>query len=368
MGRRLIGVAAAAVFTLTAAFAASGPATASATQGAATTRHTWSRTIADNVVMPFQLAVHDRTVYATDGMLGTVTKYPMRGGAQVLASTHGETAGIDVSASGRTYAYTGTDSGGSYLQVVGPGSASRRVDLGAYEKAHNPDGNVTYGIIAGGNPCAEQVLGGLTGGQATYEGIVDSHPYAVASLGDGAWAVADAAGNDILRVDARGHVSTIAVLPRQPITITAAQASAAGLPACVVGVTYAFEPVPTDVEYAMGSLWVSLLPGGPEDPSLGARGKVVRLGVCGGRVHEVASGFLGATNLVVAHDGTVYVAELFAGKITALRGHHRWTAYTADRTLSVEVSGHSLYIGIMGVVDESTGAVQAPGKIIQVRR
>ncbi len=41
----------------------------------------------------------------------------------------------------------------------------------------------------------------------------DSHPYAVASLGDGSWAVADAGGNDILKVDSRGHVSVIAVLP-----------------------------------------------------------------------------------------------------------------------------------------------------------
>ena len=49
-------------------------------------------------------------------------------------------------------------------------------------------------------------------------------------------------------------------------------------PACVVGEEYAFEPVPTDVEFGPdGWLYVSSLPGGPEDASLGARGAVFRV-------------------------------------------------------------------------------------------
>jgi hypothetical protein len=67
-------------------------------------------------------------------------------------------------------------------------------------------------------------------------GLPPSHPYVVASLGRGSWAVADAGANAILKVSATGQV-------------------------------------PTDVEVGpLGQPWVSTLPGGPEDPSLGARG------------------------------------------------------------------------------------------------
>ena len=129
--------------------------------------------------------------------------------------------------------------------------------------------------------------------------------------------VADAGGNDILFVDGRGRVSTIAVLPPQGTTVTAEQAAAQGLPDCVAGATFNFEAVPTDVELGHdGSLYVSTLPGGPEDASLGARGSVYRVNAWSGRVKRVATGFLGATNLAVAPNGTIYVAELFGNKIS----------------------------------------------------
>ncbi len=55
--------------------------------------------------------------------------------------------------------------------------------------------------------------------------------------------------------------------------VTKESAAALELPDCVVGVTYAFEPVPTDVEVGKdGYLYVTTLPGGPESPALGARG------------------------------------------------------------------------------------------------
>ncbi len=72
-----------------------------------------------------------------------------------------------------------------------------------------------------------------------------------------------------------------------------------GAPNCVVGVRYAFEPVPTDVERdGQGNLWVSVLPGGPEDPSLGARGAVYKINKHG-TVRRIHGGFVGATNLAV---------------------------------------------------------------------
>ncbi|GAB3580028.1 ScyD/ScyE family protein [Calidifontibacter terrae] len=335
--------------------------------GHAQAGHHWSTTIDDSVLAPFQLAVNHQNVYATDGLVGTVTKYDQQGHKTVLASTGGETDGIDVSPDGRTYAYTGIDSGGAYLQIVGP-DKPLRVDLGTYEATRNPDAGVTYGIVAGGNPCAEAVLGQLTGGPATYTGVVDAHPYAVAWMGNGNWAVADAAGNDILEVTASGQISTLALLPTQPITITAEMVAAGGLPDCVAGVTYAFEPVPTDVEWMGGQLWVSTLPGGPEDASLGARGSVYRVSPTSGKSWLVAGGFLGATNLAVRPDGTVFVAELFGGKITGINGSKRWTAHSVASPLSVETQGSSLWFGTLADVDFETGTVNGPGSLQHLKQ
>jgi hypothetical protein len=127
--------------------------------------------------------------------------------------------------------------------------------------------------------------------------------------------VADAAANAILGVK-NGKVHTAALLPPQPVTITPEAAEANGLPACVAGHDYAFEPVPTDVEVHDGMLYVSTLPGGPEDPSLGNRGAVHRVDPATGAIETIATGLLGATGLAVARDGSVYVSELFGGRIS----------------------------------------------------
>lgn len=92
--------------------------------------------------------------------------------------------------------------------------------------------------------------------------------------------------NAILKVDAgSGDVSTVAVLPPRPAVVPAGTripidmaGGTVEVPACVVGHDYAFEPVPTDVEIGPdGWLYVSSTPGGPEDPSLGARGAIFRI-------------------------------------------------------------------------------------------
>jgi streptogramin lyase len=92
------------------------------------------------------------------------------------------------------------------------------------------------------------------------------------------------------------------------------------LPDCVVGKRYNFEPVPTDVEVGKGGwLWVTLLPGGPEDGSTGAQGRLVKVKIKTGKVREVASGFAGATGLAVADNGDVYVAQLFGGQVSRIK-------------------------------------------------
>ena len=63
----------------------------------------------------------------------------------------------------------------------------------------------------------------------TYTGIIDSHPYASAATRKGVY-VADAAGNDVLQVSRKGKVRTVAVLPPQPLVVTADLAKGKGSP------------------------------------------------------------------------------------------------------------------------------------------
>ena len=148
---------------------------------------------------------------------------------------------------------------------------------------------------------------------------MDSHAYSVARYKK-KWVVADAGGNDLLWVTNRGKISTLAVLPSQPAKITEEFAKAQGLPDCVIGVTYKFEAVPTDVEVGRdGYLYVTTLPGGAEDASLGARGKVYRVNPRNGHIKLVASGFLGATNLALGKHHKIFVAELFGGQISVVK-------------------------------------------------
>ena len=148
-------------------------------------------------------------------------------------------------------------------------------------------------------------------GLLPYTGIKDSHPYAVTPTFFG-WYIADAAVNDILFVSWFGQVRTVAVLPAQAPVLVTAEAAASGeqpLPPCVVGSTFIAEPVPTDVEIGPGgNLYVSTLPGGPEDPSLGARGSVYKVSPWRGKVSQIATGFAGAANLAVSPWGQIYVS------------------------------------------------------------
>ncbi|UMG93322.1 ScyD/ScyE family protein [Nocardioides sp. TF02-7] len=148
-------------------------------------------------------------------------------------------------------------------------------NLGAHEKSRNPDRNVQYGAPGLSEECLAEWP--AEGPPPSSGGIVESHPYGTAVVGKKVY-VADAAGNTILSVGPNGKVRTVAVLPRVKVEITAEMAGGAGLPECAVGEDYFFEPVPTDVEVGpRGRLYVSSLPGGPED------GSVPRRGVHGGR-------------------------------------------------------------------------------------
>ena len=322
-------------------------------------------TLAENVGAPFQVALNRGHVYYTDGFAGTVSKVSP-GADKVVASIQGEIAGVEFTPDGKTMAFSSSSETGTSLTIRRSGKPDVVADLGRYEQTKNPDGRVTYGILKNGSKCAaDYVTEAFQTEAGTYQGVKDSHPYQVEYLGRGAWAVAEAGGNTILKVDKWGHVSTLAVLPRQTIKFTAAHVAALeNAPSCLKNVVYAFEPVPTDVERTKdGKLLVSTLPGGPEGPTLGARGSVYKVWPSG-HARRVATGFLGATNVAVDHAGTIFVTELFGNRISKIS---KWgkvsKAVTVDRPVAVEVTRHYLYVGV--ITDFETGA---PGRVVRIHR
>lgn len=211
-----------------------------------------------------------------------------------------------------------TNGSRTFLWGIRPGGSPRRIaDLSAYEVKGNPDRKVTYGFRGIDAGCADQFP--EQGMPPVYQGIVESHPYATTQAANGTTYVADAAANAILAVGPGGNVRTLAVLPAAPLTVGADFAEQAGMPNCAVGRTYHFEGVPTDVEIGPnGMLYVSTLPGGPEDGSLGAAASVFKVHPRTGKVTKLAGGLVSATGLAVSPTGAVFVAELFAGRIARI--------------------------------------------------
>jgi DNA-binding beta-propeller fold protein YncE len=113
--------------------------------------------------------------------------------------------------------------------------------------------------------------------------------------------------------------STVAALKPVKLKVTPGAAKANGLPKCAIGRKYAVEAVPTDVEVGPdGQLYVTSLPGGPEDPSFGFNGRVLKIDPASGKVTTIAGGLLSPTGVAVASNGDIYVAQLFLGEISRI--------------------------------------------------
>jgi hypothetical protein len=144
------------------------------------------------------------------------------------------------------------------------------------------------------------------------------------------------------------------------IEITTELAEQFALPECAVGEDYFFEPVPTDVEVGPhGRLYVSSLPGGPEDGSV--PGGVFTVNPDNGRVRRIATGLVSATGLDVTANGTVFVSELFAGKITRIPagGGAPRTFVEAPLPAAVELHGGKVYATVNVLSDPPNGRVVA---------
>jgi hypothetical protein len=127
---------------------------------------------------------------------------------------------------------------------------------------------------------------------------IDSDPYGLVLGEDGMIYVADAGGNDIVKVDpTTGETSVLAVIP--------------GLPGQEPNPTRdgatEIDPVPTGLALAPdGGLYVSLLSGGPFIPQTAALMHVAM----DGTVTTVATGLTMLGDVTVAPDGSVYVVTM----------------------------------------------------------
>lgn len=255
---------------------------------------------------------------------------------------------------------------GSVKAIDAGGAVTTITDqLGAYEESANPDGATHYGLSAADAAAHPDCVAQMTaiGFPASYTGadVVDSHPYSLEVVGNTAY-VADAGMNAVLSVNLKtGEIGTVAALPARPAVITEAAADAFGIPACV-GLTYGFEPVPTDVEQGPdGWLYVSSLPGGPEDDSLGARGAVFRVDPSSGTTQLYVDGLVTPTGIALDGAGNLYVASLFGEGVYKVPagGGAASLLLPAVGAAAVEVSGSTLYATIQAFGN---------GSLISVRR
>jgi hypothetical protein len=337
-----LGVAALAIPT--------GAAAHSKHHGSTPRTPTLSSPIATNLAGPLQLAVDRRAIYVSQAFAGLLTKLGPGGARTDVASNPGgEIAGVDVAGRHEVwYTTQNADEATQTLTAAGVyrlrgGTSTLVADLLAYEKSHNVDQKNHYGFQSIDAACAAQLPAEL--GPAQYTGQIDSHPYSVAVSGRHHY-IADAAANAIYDVSSSGRIRTVRVLPPQPAKITAAGAAANHLPACTVGLTYNFEPVPTDVEIGRGGvLYVTTLPGGVEDASLGARGSVYKITPWNRKARKIATGLLGATNLALGRHGEIFVSEIFGNKVSQIVHGGPRTVLDLPMPAGLEYANGKLYVG-----------------------
>jgi hypothetical protein len=310
-------------------------------------------------VGPLQFAVSGHHVYVADAFTSTLKEI----GGRVLAhgpdpKTGGDIAGVAVNRHLHQIAYTSSNGKhtNTRLTVLQHGTVAWSVNLAKFEATHNPDHKVQYGVDHPSS-CVRHALN-----QAhipvRYHGQVDSHPYSVTALRHGAWAVADAGANDLLRVNANGQVRLIRILPREAMVVTQQMADQDHLPQCVVGVHYNVEAVPTDVERAgnRGPLYVSTLPGA----DAANMGRVYRIRLASRQRVKIGGGFNEATNLAVTRGGTVLVAELGSGQISRLTSGGPVPVATLPGVVAVERANGRFYASTA----PAAAGGQGPGRVV----
>ncbi len=369
-------VAGLAATTLLAGSAVTGATATAAERGRPGTPMPRSYTIAKDLLSPLSLAVsRSGTKYFTENFKGTLwMKNPGRA-PEVAYQTNGAEAGAVSERNGTvTFAVSrGNNAKGFIKQIGNSGRAYTIARTHEFEAQHNPDGANVYGIPDLDEECAAQ-WPAESFGPHMYNGIPETHPYASLTTRNGV-IVADAGANAIFEIDRRGRMRTLAVLPPVPVMLTEEFQEAYaeyGVPECVVGHYYHFEPVPTDVEMGRnGKLYVTSLPGGPEDGSLGALGSVMRVNPLSGNARTVVTGLISPTGLATLSNGDMYVAELFAGRFSKIKAGRDTAVPWVAKPLpgDIEVRRGRLFGTIKVLTGLSGKPGDAPaGKVIRIRR
>lgn len=340
--------------------------------------------MATGLVSPLHLAVGDgETVHVSQDFAGTLTRVEHDGDRKdVYTGKEGwEVAGAETRGD-TTYFLESIGAGQgnpaalhSHLKSINSnGDVDKIASLADYERSVNPDRKQHYGF---GDDVSQQCLTEARALKdappAQYTGAIDSHPYALALWKDTAY-IADAGANAILKVDLdSGRISTVAVLPPRPVKLTKDFAASQHAPDCA-GFTYAFEPVPTDVEVGPdGWLYVSSLPGGKPGPALGARGAIFKVNPWTGEAKLWQDHILTPTGLAVTDKGDVYVASLFGGEILKFNSEGERSHFlTVNMPADVEFKGGDVFAtvdALVGVSDPEgpPAPMTAPGgRLIEV--
>jgi len=322
------------VLAATAALALAGSTAGAALTGAsaAPTHHKAKPAIgvvAKKLVGPLSVAqAPDGTRYWTDSFAGPLYKQAVGGQPTVVFPGSKKAAAEGVSADGGVLRFatgSGNNKAGNVWTLDAAGAPQLVGDTFAYEKVANPDGKFDYGFLKTPKSCLAQLPKGFP---KAYSGVKESHPYATA-YASGVTYVADAGANAVVAISPSGVFSTVAALKPVKVKVTKSAAQTAHLPNCVIGKKFALEAVPTDVEYGPdGQLYVTSLPGGPEDGSLGLNGRVLKIDPATGKVTTLVDGLLSPTGVAVASNGDVYVAQLFRGVISKVKaGKHKAKTY-----------------------------------------
>ncbi len=227
------------------------------------------------------------------------------GGAGVadVAVLNGEVYGviqnqnIDPTTGEQTYGSAGALLGDLVRAPLSGGPAASVASFGPYEAVNNPDGGAGAGP---GDPA------------------IDSDPYGIVNY-DGGLAIADAAANDVLFVNAAGQISTLAVLP----LISEPDGT---------GGTVQSQAVPTSLAVGPdGALYVGELGGAA--------------------ANDV--GDVNVYRIVPGHAPTVYASGL-----------------TMIGSIGFDQAGRLLVLEIdtAGIADPQTGGLPAPGALIRINK
>ncbi|MET4095588.1 ScyD/ScyE family protein [Arthrobacter sp. UYCu712] len=308
--------------------------------------------LAAGLVGPLHVSAgRDGSVTVSEQFASRLTRIDADGSRKVLYENNGWDVAGNTQEGSTTYVVESQGAGrgdnrelAAHVRIIEEDGDQRTIgDFAALEKKDNADGGARYGFRDLPADCASKLPPELP---ASYTGELNTRPYGIA-VSDGTVFAADAGANTVVSVNIRsGKAKTVAVLPPRPSRITAAAAAGLHLPQCVVGRSYAFEPVPTDVAVGPdGWLYVSTMPGGPESPGADARGAVFKIDPEHGKVKLLAESILSPTGIAVTSDGDVYVASLFGDGVIKLDGRtgKPSVALASASTADVVLRGSTLY-------------------------